>query len=167
MQQYKLIVLTAFPLIIIKGLYILNEKIGPLLHGNPIGLFGNGQSIWFTIIPVGIGLCGVFLTVVVVPLIFRSSFLHWKNEDVSWKWESPLALIIFLIGSFFNWPLQILAILTFPLGLAVFSISALTTAIVSAGTKFKSAFFWLNIGYLVTSVAGMCWTVYSLQFISM
>ena len=167
MKSGVIIVLILIPLLIGGSLYILNGVVGPMTRGNPIGLFGNTSSIWFTIIPGGIGLCGLFLALIMAPLLFRNSLINWKENNSSWKWQLPLILFVGGVGTFMTFPLEYLALLTIPLCLIVFGISLLVTLIMAARVNARSAFFWILMGFTVITGGVVAFVFYSFSNLSL
>lgn len=119
-----------------------------------MGLFGNSSSVWFYIIPGGVGLCGLYFYFFIVPLLMKISYIDWRNNNSSWKWELALAVIIFGIASWLNRPLSVAAMITIPLGLAVFLISIVVTLIASARIQMKSWFVVINVLLLTIPIIG-------------
>lgn len=142
------------PLVLVKLLFILNDKLSPIIGGYSMGLFGNGRSVWFTIIPVSVGICGLFYTLIMVPVLWKVSFHNWKKGDVSWKWQLALVPIVFIIGSYLNWPLSILMFITIPLGILVFTIMIINTLINAKRYAAHSAFYNASIFLLIIPLAG-------------
>jgi hypothetical protein len=90
--------------------------------GNPIGLLGNPESIWFTIIPGGIGLSGLFLTLIILPIIFCSDFKNTQQGNFSWKSLLGLGILVEIVGLIMNLPLGYFAFITLPTSIIFFII---------------------------------------------
>lgn len=96
----KIIIALAVIATLIAGIYYFLDITIDVITPGRYSLGVNGQEDMFVFIPFV--LCGLFLTLVAVPILFRNCFIGWSNDN-SWKQRLFLIIVIFLIGSFIIW----------------------------------------------------------------
>jgi len=167
MKNKTILVLLLIVIVISGSLFFLNSFIRTSTGNNPIGLgihsySGDENYKWFNIVPVGISLSGLFLTLIMVPLLFRNSLIDWKNNGFSWKWQLPLVLIILFVGTIMTFAIPYLFFITIPFNLFVFSISIFITLIMVAKVNPRSSFFYILLIFAIPIIGASLWYLFEL-----
>lgn len=96
-----------------------------------------------------VSICGLILTLIVVPLFFRNCFINWKNSNTSWKWQLSLIPIIFIIGNILILPSGFFLVYLIPINIFILGISTIVALILTLKLNHESSFIYFLLVFLI------------------
>ena len=95
-------------------------------------------------------LSGLFLTIFMIPLLFKNGLNNWKIKNSSWKWQISLVVFIALIGNLMAGAFGYGIYAIIPLNIIIF-IGAMIWSLVGAWKAKEEASFWSFVSGIFVS----------------